>query len=104
MNKRRIELAPLLTFSQGLQDTNMARVRATQDYLIKCDNIFIVAKISRAITDQSLKSSLFWVISRHVPMEWEESGGKNFKLAVVCTKSEVLTISVCYHVDGLTHE
>lgn len=82
----------------------MARVRATQDYLIKCDNIFIVAKISRAITDQSLKSSLFWVISRHVPMEWEKSGGKNFKLAVVCTKSEVLTISVSFRIDWLTCE
>lgn len=82
----------------------MARVRATQDYLIKCDNIFIVAKISRAITDQSLKSSLFWVISRHVPMEWEESGGKNFKLAVVCTKSEVLTTFAFPHNNGLTYQ
>ncbi|KAM0549484.1 hypothetical protein ACHAPJ_009300 [Fusarium lateritium] len=74
----------------GLQDTNLARVRATQDYLIKCDNIMIVAKISRAITDQSLKSSLFYVLSRHVPTEWEESGTQRLKVAVVCTKSEVI--------------
>ncbi|KAH7316951.1 hypothetical protein B0I35DRAFT_434291 [Stachybotrys elegans] len=72
----------------GLHDTNLARVRATQDYLIKCDNIIIVAKISRAITDQSLKSSLFHVFSQHVPAEWEQSGAQNFKVAVVCTRSE----------------
>lgn len=88
LNSQVLKTGVVLADLPGLQDTNMARVRATQDYLIKCDNIFIVAKISRAITDQSLKSSLFWVISRHVPMEWEKSGGKNFKLAVVCTKSE----------------
>lgn len=56
---------------------------------MKCNNIFIVAKISRAITDQSLKSSLFSVLSRHVPLEWEESGAKSLNIAVVCTKSEV---------------
>ncbi|KAI5462790.1 hypothetical protein BGZ63DRAFT_352526, partial [Mariannaea sp. PMI_226] len=72
----------------GLHDTNLARVRATQDYLIKCDNIIIVAKISRAITNQSLKSSLFFALSRHVPAEWEGSRATNFKIAVVCTKSE----------------
>jgi hypothetical protein len=73
----------------GLQDTNLARVRATQTYLMKCDNVFIVAKISRAITDQSLKSSLYSILDRHARVEWEESGGKSFNLAVVCTKSEV---------------
>lgn len=56
---------------------------------MKCDHVFIVAKISRAITDQSLKSSLYTVLTRHVPLEWEESAGKNLKLAVICTKSEV---------------
>jgi len=74
----------------GLQDTNLARVRATQTYLMKCDHVFIVAKISRAITDQSLKSSLYDVLARHVPLEWEESAGKSLNLAIVCTKSEVL--------------
>ncbi|KAF5688802.1 hypothetical protein FCIRC_1708 [Fusarium circinatum] len=69
-----------------------ARVRATQDYLIKCDNILIVAKISRAITDQYLKSSLFYVLSRHVPTEWEQSGAQRLKVAVVCTKSEDINL------------
>ena len=56
---------------------------------MRCNNIFIVAKISRAITDQSLKTSLFTVLSRHVPLEWEESAAKSLNVAVVCTKSEV---------------
>ena len=77
----------------GLQDTNLARVRATHDYLLKCHHIFIVADISRAITDQSLKSSLFSVISRHVPLEWEKSAAESLKIAVVCTKTEVSTLS-----------
>ncbi|KFY44996.1 hypothetical protein V494_01204 [Pseudogymnoascus sp. VKM F-4513 (FW-928)] len=66
----------------GLHDTNLARVKATQDYLLRCDHIFIVAKISRAITDQSLKSSLYSVLSRHAKLEWEESAGKSMKVAV----------------------
>ena len=77
----------------GLQDTNLARVRATHDYLLKCHHIFIVANISRAITDRSLQSSLFSVISRHVPLEWEESAAQSLKIAVVCTKTEVSTLS-----------
>lgn len=56
---------------------------------MKCDNVFIVAKISRAITDQSLKSSLYSILARHAPVEWEESGVKSLNLAIVCTKSEV---------------
>ncbi|MBE3046256.1 hypothetical protein IMZ48_27710 [Candidatus Bathyarchaeota archaeon] len=79
----------MLTRQTGLQDTNLARVRATQDYLLRCDNIFIVAKISRAITDRSLQSSLFSVFSRHVPQEWDESAARSLSIAVVCTKSDV---------------
>jgi hypothetical protein len=80
---------PLTVIFLGLHDTNLARVRATQNYLLRCNNIFIVAKISRAVTDQSLKSSLFSALSLHIPLEWEESGGKSLNIAVVCTRSEV---------------
>ncbi|KAH8202846.1 hypothetical protein TruAng_003009 [Truncatella angustata] len=76
----------------GLQDTNLARVRATQEYLLKCNSILLVTNISRAITDQSLKSSLYKVLSRHIPVAWEESGGKGLNLAVVCTKSEDINL------------
>uniref|UniRef100_A0A8H7K460 G domain-containing protein n=2 Tax=Clonostachys TaxID=110564 RepID=A0A8H7K460_BIOOC len=77
----------------GLQDTNLARVRATQKYLLQCDNIFIVSKIARAITNQSVKSSLYHVLSQHMPMEWEQSGGKHLRVAVVCTMSEDINLN-----------
>lgn len=88
LNSHVLKTGVVLADLPGLQDTNLARVRSTQDYLVKCDNIIIVANISRAITDQSLKSSLFFALSRHVPTEWEQSGAQKFKIAVVCTKSE----------------
>lgn len=77
----------------GLQDANLARVKVTQDYLMKCDSIFIVSKISRAITDQSLKSSLYSVLARNMPSQWNEQGEEQSRerlnLSVICTKSEV---------------
>ncbi|KAH8744019.1 hypothetical protein F5882DRAFT_455086 [Hyaloscypha sp. PMI_1271] len=88
LNAQVLKTGVVLADLPGLQDTNLARVRATQTYLMKCDNVFIVAKISRAITDQSLKSSLYSILARHAPVEWEESGVKSLNLAVVCTKSE----------------
>lgn len=55
---------------------------------MNCDHVFVVAQINRAITDQSLKSSLYDVLARHVSHEWQESGGKRLNVSVVCTKSE----------------
>lgn len=84
----------MLTLLLGLEDTNLARIRITQDYLMKCDNIFLVAKISRAITDQSLKSSLYSVLSRHMHSESNDTEGqrrKDFSISVICTKTEVRT-------------
>ncbi|CAG2005293.1 unnamed protein product [Fusarium graminearum] len=92
LNSQVLKTGVVLADLPGLQDTNLARVGATQDYLIKCDNILIVAKISRAITDQSLKSSLFYVLSRHMPMEWEQSGTQRLNVSVVCTKSEEINL------------
>ncbi|QKD53759.2 uncharacterized protein FOBCDRAFT_260326 [Fusarium oxysporum Fo47] len=92
LNSQVLKTGVVLADLPGLHDTNLARVRATQDYLMKCDNIIIVAKISRAITDQSLKYSLFYVLSRHMPTEWEDSGAKRLNVAVVCTKSEEINL------------
>ncbi|KAH8812284.1 hypothetical protein F5884DRAFT_784973 [Xylogone sp. PMI_703] len=92
LNAQVLKTGIVLADLPGLQDTNLARVRATQKYLMKCDNVFIVAKISRAITDQSLKSSLYSILARHAPVEWEESAGKSLNLAVVCTKSEDINV------------
>lgn len=79
-----------LIINAGLHDTNLARVKATRDYLLRCNLVFVVAKISRAITDQSLKSSLFSVMSKNADLEWEGSEGRGMKIAVVCTNSEVV--------------
>jgi len=59
---------------------------------MKCNTIFIVAKISRAVTDQSLKSSLYGVLAKHVPMAWEEAGGKGLNIAVICTRSDDINV------------
>ncbi|KAK5999130.1 hypothetical protein PT974_01519 [Cladobotryum mycophilum] len=72
----------------GLQDTNLARVRVTQDYLVNCSNILLVTNISRAATDRSLKDSLSSIISHHIPLEWDESTAKSMTIAVVCTKTD----------------
>lgn len=66
-------------------------MRATEDYLIKCNHIFLVTNISRAITDQSLKSSLYSVLSKHVPL-WNDVAGKGLRVAVVCTKSDEINL------------
>ncbi|KAJ9136605.1 Ras GTPase family protein [Pleurostoma richardsiae] len=92
LNAQVLKTGVVLADLPGLQDTNLARVRATQDYLMRCNNIFIVAKISRAITDQSLKTSLFTVLARQVPLEWDESAAKSLNVAVVCTKSEDINL------------
>ncbi|KID65368.1 Dynamin, GTPase domain protein, partial [Metarhizium hybridum] len=92
INAQILKTGIVLADLPGLQDTNLARVKATQDYLMKCNSVFIVANISRAITDQSLKSSLFSVLSRHVPLELEESGAKALRIAVICTRAEDIDI------------
>ena len=73
----------------GLRDTNLARVRATERYLLKCDHIFVVTKIQRAITDKSVKSSIYSVLQNHVSSEWNDMAARNLQIAVVCTKIEV---------------
>ena len=53
----------------------------------------IVAKISRAVTDHSLKSSLYTALRQHIPCEWENSAGKYLNVAVICTKSEEINVT-----------
>ncbi|OBT85494.1 hypothetical protein VE02_07345 [Pseudogymnoascus sp. 03VT05] len=83
-----LEAGIILAGLPGLRDTNLARVKATQDYLLRCDHIFIVTKISRAITHESVKSSLISIVSNHAGLEWDKTGGKGIKIAIVCTYSE----------------
>ncbi len=63
--------------------------------MLRCDCVLIVAKIARAVTDQSLRSSLFLALSSHVPMEWEDpaAGPGRFKFAVVCTRTDDINLA-----------
>ncbi|KAK7224376.1 hypothetical protein V2G26_012379 [Clonostachys chloroleuca] len=79
LESRVLETGLIIADLPGLQDTNLARIRATQDYVMKCSNIFVVAKISRAITDQSLKSSLYSVLPHRAR---EGSAAKSLSIAI----------------------
>lgn len=73
----------------GLQDTNLARVRSTQDYLLKADKILIVSNIARAITNQSLQSSVYTVLAQQVELDWQKNAAKkSLNFAVVCTRAD----------------
>ena len=79
----------VLVDSPGLRDVNLAKVKATEESLLKADHIFIVARIDRAISNQSIKDSLFSVLRQHVPNELEDHGVDNLNVTVVCTRAEV---------------
>ena len=66
---------------------NLKKVQITEDYLLNCHHFFVVANISRAVSDQSLKSSVLTALKQSMPYEWEANGLSN--ITVVCTKSEV---------------
>ncbi|KAI9739990.1 MAG: hypothetical protein M1818_005046 [Claussenomyces sp. TS43310] len=83
------ETGVVLADLPGLQDTDTAKVRATEKYLMDSDYVFVVAKLCRAVSDQSLKSSIYSTVSRHVPLDWEDRAAR-LKLAIVCTRSEDL--------------
>jgi hypothetical protein len=72
------ELTPV-----GLHDSNNTRVKAAEDYMYHCHEIFVVADITRVSTNKNVEVIL------------EESLGRNLKdgrpsqgLALVCTRSE----------------
>ena len=76
----------------GLRDTNLARVKATENYLLKANHIFLLAKVERAVSDQSLKDS-FALLRRHLPNEWDEDGASRLKVTVICTRAEDMKFS-----------
>ncbi|KXJ86843.1 hypothetical protein Micbo1qcDRAFT_139663 [Microdochium bolleyi] len=73
----------------GTQDTNLARVQATERYMMHCDCVLVVADISRAITDKSLETSLFQAMDKHGSVGTGPSAGKS-NVIVVCTKSDII--------------
>jgi hypothetical protein len=61
----------------GLRDLNSARKAVTERYVRQCHQIFVVARIDRAATDESIKD--IFELARRVNLS---------KIDVVCTRSE----------------
>ncbi|ERT01391.1 hypothetical protein HMPREF1624_02637 [Sporothrix schenckii ATCC 58251] len=76
----------------GLQDVNLARVRAAHEYVKQCDSILVVGRIARAISDQSLRSSLYTSLASHAPNEWQEQGAARLNIAVALSHAEDINV------------
>lgn len=70
----------------GLRDLNSARKAITERYVRKCHQIFVVARIDRASTDESIKE-IFELASR----------AKLTKVDVICTRSEDIQMREARH-------
>ncbi|KAH8732134.1 hypothetical protein GQ44DRAFT_767167 [Phaeosphaeriaceae sp. PMI808] len=70
----------------GLRDLNSARKAITERYVRECHQILVVAKIDRAVTDESIKEI------------FELAGRANLsKIDVICTRSEEVQIREAKH-------
>jgi energy-coupling factor transporter ATP-binding protein EcfA2 len=87
----------------GLQDTNAARVKATESYLFRCEHFFIISNLSRIMTDKSTKDSLLHVLSKHISLKSTTSESlkkgsskmakkTSLKFSIVCTKSDSMSV------------
>ncbi|KAF1955086.1 hypothetical protein CC80DRAFT_493422 [Byssothecium circinans] len=65
----------------GLRDSNAARQSITERYLRDCNQIFVVVKIGRAVTDMSVKE--IFELARRANLA---------NVGVVCTKSDVINV------------
>ena len=70
----------------GLRDSNSARKAITERYVRQCHQIFAVARIDRAITDESVKD--IFELARRANLA---------KVDVVCTRSEDVQIREAKH-------
>ena len=64
----------------GYRDINLARVKKAQQYLVRCDEIFIVARINRVLTDQSVKDLL--------RAQLRSDAERHKSIAIVCTHAD----------------
>jgi hypothetical protein len=70
----------------GLRDLNSARQAITERYIRQCHQILVVAKIDRAITDESIK--YICELARRVDLK---------KIDIVCTRSEEVNTREAIH-------
>ncbi|CAI7582702.1 unnamed protein product [Penicillium pancosmium] len=74
----------------GLLDTSLARVKAAQEYLSRCDRVFHVTDIRRALTNEVLESSLYSTVPHDASTSEEVSTKRWSRTAVICTMSDVI--------------
>jgi hypothetical protein len=72
----------------GLRDLNSARKAITERYVLQCHQIFIVADIARAITDESIKD--VFELARGYELN---------KVDIVCTMADSITVDEATSVD-----
>ena len=70
----------------GLRDLNSARKAITERYVRQCNQIFVVARIDRAITDESVKE--IFELARNINLS---------RVDVVCTRSEDVNVREARH-------
>lgn len=73
----RVLNSAVITDLPGVSDTNQLRVKSATEYLKECDVLWVVAKIDRVVTDDSVHALL-------------QKYGERFagKVAVICTRSD----------------
>ncbi|RYO90874.1 hypothetical protein DL766_001625 [Monosporascus sp. MC13-8B] len=76
----------IITDLPGLRDLNSARKAITERYVRQCHQILVVAKIDRAITDESIKE-IFELASR----------ANLSNIDVICTRSEEIQMQEARH-------
>ena len=70
----------------GYRDVNLARVKATERYLLMCDEVFIVANINRVLSNKTVETSI---------KQWLGNVPDPYKNAViVCTHADVMPNSL----------
>lgn len=72
---------PHIDSDLGYHDINLARVRRAEQYLDHCDEVFVVAKIDRVITNPSVKDFLRSILSPNLKI--------TRNVSIICTRADV---------------
>jgi hypothetical protein len=76
------------TTTLGLRDTNTEKVKKTENYIFQSQYLFVVVPIGRAITAETVKSSLAGALSGSVSIGMDRVA-QYFNIGVICTYADV---------------
>lgn len=74
----------------GFRDTNMARMRLTEEYLGNCDYVFIVAGIIRAVSDVRIREAMFKLLRRTCADGSAPRFRRRLPFSIICTSSDLI--------------